>query len=425
MFANQLTVAFMLNTNVLNRYQNYLLIAVALVIPMLPAAVPLLVGGFTFLSILHIYKKREISSISKVSISLIVFYLLQVFWLIGTENMHRGLFVTEVKLALLIVPVSFFGYQVRDIKLLDKILLAFVVGSIGQGMMCLGQSLYHFYVLGESHLVFYTSGFSFMMHPSYLAIYLNLSICILFFNLWRMDIQRKGWFKVLSILAMFFLSLCVFLAAARVGVLMWAVVVLMMISYTFLKLKNKMIPLIGIALVTVFIVLIPSLSPVTSERLGLLVNVLSGETIVDGKSTESTAVRVLVYKTAFELVMQNPWLGQGSGDFRDALIAAYHEHGYEVAATKHYNAHNLFLESWIGLGILGLLSSFAMFFLLIRQAIVSRNKVYLSFVVLFFILSLFESSLSVRLGIMFFAFFAVFFSQFELSKQTALDVEIE
>ena len=415
----------MLNSDLLNRYQNVTLLAAAFTIPLLPTAAPFPIALFTILSILNIVKTKTVSRLSPLSISLILFYLLHIVWLIGTENMGRGLFIIEVKLVLLVVPLAFLGYSFKGRKTLDRIQMAFVIGAFIHGLICLGQSSYRYYLLNESHLVFYTSGFSFMMHPSYLAVYLNLAIGILYFNLWREELNLNWILKILSGVTILLLSLFVFLAASKVGILMWAMIVLIMISYAFYRAKNKLVPFIGLAIIVVFLAIIRKVSAVTSERLGLLVDIISGKTIADNNSTESTAVRVLVYKTDFALIAEHPWLGQGSGDFRDALIKAYENRGYMVPAKKHYNAHNLFFESWIALGIIGFLSSVSMFVFLFYQAIKSKNKTFISFGLLFLLLSLFECSLSIRLGIMFFSFFAVLYGQYELSVKIDSNLETD
>ena len=89
------------------------------------------------------------------------------------------------------------------------------------------------------------------------------------------------------------------------------------------------------------------------------------------------------------------------------------------------NAHNLFFESWIALGIIGFLSSVSMFVFLFYQAIKSKNKTFISFGLLFLLLSLFECSLSIRLGIMFFSFFAVLYGQYELSVKIDSNLETD
>ena len=89
---------------------------------------------------------------------------------------------------------------------------------------------------------------------------------------------------------------------------------------------------------------------------------------VNPESTESTAVRYLVYSSTFEVLRSQDWFGQGTGDFQDVLDDIYNEKGYTSAAEEHLNAHNLFLQSWISLGIPGLIIVLGIFLVMTVQA---------------------------------------------------------
>ena len=75
----------------------------------------------------------------------------------------------------------------------------------------------------------------------------------------------------------------------------------------------------------------------------------------NSKTTESSASRILIWKSSLELIMNKPIIGYGSGDVKDLLIYKYLQNGYFGIAEKKLNAHNQFLQTQLASGIFGLL----------------------------------------------------------------------
>ena len=127
--------------------------------------------------------------------------------------------------------------------------------------------------------------------------------------------------------------------------------------------------------------------------------------VIDKQTTESTSVRVLIWGVATEIIKNNFLFGVGTGDVKDVLLEKYKENGMTGAYNEKLNAHNQFLQTFVALGLPGiilLLSSFIFPFIL---AIRKRNYIYISFLTIVFVNFLTESMLETIAGVMFYAFF--------------------
>jgi O-antigen ligase len=127
--------------------------------------------------------------------------------------------------------------------------------------------------------------------------------------------------------------------------------------------------------------------------------------VIDKTTTESSSVRVLIWQAATEIIKDNFIFGVGTGDVKDVLLEKYKEKGMTGALSERLNAHNQFLQTFIALGLPGiilLLSSFIFPFIL---AFRKKNFIYIVFLVIVFINFLTESMLETIAGVLFYAFF--------------------
>ena len=128
-------------------------------------------------------------------------------------------------------------------------------------------------------------------------------------------------------------------------------------------------------------------------------------TNVDKTSKESTAVRLLIWQQALKLIAQEPIVGHGVGDVNDKLYESYQTNGLTGAYQHKLNAHNQYLQTYIGLGLIGFI---LMLYFTIGQLIVSLIKAKTLMVIFSLLLTmnfLVESMLQTAAGVLFFAFF--------------------
>jgi len=386
-------------------YQNYLLYAIAFLIPLFPKLVPICIVLFGALSVFAIVKGYSRAEMSEVSILLLIFFGLHLLGILNTENQARGWFSIEVKLSLMAFPLAFVGFRFVNTTNFNRTLRMFLYGTIAASLVCLAQSSYKVFWLGEKYYHFITTRFSVTVHPSYFALYLIFAMLILVYLEW--PVVKKSGVKTLSNLSiMVLLSVALVLTGSKTGFIMWSLIALGTTGVFVREMRMKWIPILGLAgLMSIMGVIFQS-APLLQSRITNLLKVAQSDE-VNPKSKESTAVRYLVYSSSFEVIKSQPWYGHGTGDAQDVLDAVYKEKGYQNAAEKHLNAHNLFLQSWITLGIPSLVLILGVFLVMIVQAIRNRDPLLTAFTTIFFIISMTESTFNMQAGVVFFCFFTV------------------
>ena len=129
----------------------------------------------------------------------------------------------------------------------------------------------------------------------------------------------------------------------------------------------------------------------------------------NSKTEESSAVRILIWQSAIDLIKHNYLAGVGTGDVKDSLMSEYKQRNMTGAYKQWLNVHNQFLETFVGQGILGDMILLLLFIYPFIQSLKKQNYLFVLFLVLIGINFLFESMLNRQAGVLFFAFFYSFF----------------
>jgi len=395
-------------------YQHYLLYAIVFLIPIYPRIVPLFIVLFGGLSIFAMVKGYSRAEMSEVSILLLMFFFLHLIGMFYTENTTRGWFDVEVKLSLMAFPLVFVGFRFVNTTNFNRTLRMFLYGTVTATLYCIAQSAYKVFWLDMKYFHFITSRFSVTVHQSYFALYLIFAMVILAYLEWPL-VKKDKKRTLVNVLIIITLSVSVLLTGSKSGFIMWAVIALGLTGVFVREMKHKWIPILGLTVLMSIMGAIFQGAPLLQSRITNMLEVAQKDE-VNPQSTESTAVRYLVYSSTFEVLRSQDWFGQGTGDFQDVLDDIYNEKGYTSAAEEHLNAHNLFLQSWISLGIPGLIIVLGIFLVMTVQAIRNQDALLLGFTALFFILSMTESTFNVQAGVVFFSFFTVFLARRSGSK---------
>ena len=138
-------------------------------------------------------------------------------------------------------------------------------------------------------------------------------------------------------------------------------------------------------------------------------------------SENGNIVRLWIWDSAWSVIKEKPFLGSGTDRSEDLLLDEYFSRNMGMASSMRYNAHNQFLETWIGVGIIGLAPLLILFSVLLRTALKSRNKLFLSFALIVISQSLFESFLERFSGVIFFILFYIIFEPLSNEKRIRED----
>ena len=346
----------------------------------------------------------------------LVFYLLHLLSVFNSANSKEAWFDIQVKLALVVFPFIVFTSNDLIKKKTNNILIALLTGTIIAVLICLINSLFQSFNITDGHLVFQThpfnqdwnnyflgNYFSIFHHPSYFAMFIGLSIAIVFYlGFSKRDIvnlQRWQYFLLLI-----FLSVALFLVSSRAGLIIWVMIIIYYFisnlagKYTFNDKILSFLPLVLLAGVFVFLLINGNRFKVVADEISAIEK--------DGQKSEcqgSSEIRVVMWEKALEIIKENPLLGIGNGDVKEKLQRNAEIEGYSMVKDRNFNVHNQYLETWMGIGIFG----FIVLLLLIFMPLFFRSRHYL-LPYLIIILStsfLFESMLNRLAGVMFFSFF--------------------
>jgi O-antigen ligase len=344
-----------------------------------------------------------------------LFYLLHVVALIYTTNIKHGLFQLEKKSFLVVLPVIVLSSAPISRSEFAVILKTFLASVILASFICFGVAFHrnNYWETFEYPDWYYFSYNDFTevlkIQPNYLAIFTCFSIFILL-RFWienkSIYSRKKTFLLFLGVGYFFFLLL---LLSGRTPILTLALIIFTATGYYFYKQKKLLKGIAIIALLSIAAVIAIFQVPIVKERL-LQTFGLANETtwishMGDGKGG-LPSVRLQKWSVAITIIQAEPLLGVGVGDVQDSLQEEYKRTGFDLAYNAQYNAHNQFLQTWLGIGIAGLLVLLACFGMLAKQAIASRDPFFLAFLVLFFFCSITESTLERQFGIFFFAMFS-------------------
>jgi O-antigen ligase len=97
--------------------------------------------------------------------------------------------------------------------------------------------------------------------------------------------------------------------------------------------------------------------------------------------------------------------GSGVGDLKSGYVEIYNKYNLDWALENDFNAHNMYVEIYFGIGLLGLLTLLTIFIFGFKRAINNSAIHYVIFLILFALAGITESLLNRQYGIVFFALF--------------------
>ena len=323
----------------------------------------------------------------------------------------------EYKLSLLVFPLIFFLRTYNE-KQRNNILKVMVWGLSASVVICLVMALYNSISFQNGDFLFqpnvlegkdfmesilyggnYFFGrhFSFFHQTVYYAMYLCAGVTVLLF---RPELFSE---KLRTVLLSVFV-IAVFLVSNKASFIVLALILGIYI-WTWKVSRNK--KWIGVSLFAIVIMAFTLFNPRMKES---ALHILEGNIALNKDARYGFATRLLSWDAAISLIIERPFFGHGYGDAQAVLNKKYEEKNYLFPFKESYNAHNLWLQSWIENGLLAIIILFGIFLGLIRCIPNNgeHNALVLSFIVLLLVNSLFEGLFNRFSGISFFSFLVCF-----------------
>jgi O-antigen ligase len=337
--------------------------------------------------------------------SLYLIYLIGLLYTTNFNGLEGGLFDVQVKLSIVVFPLIFSTLPPGTLKKISRTSLSrfYLAGCLTAMMICFVLALIKHLNTGSKHEFYYTF-ISIFLHPSYFSMYLNLAIVI---TLYYIFLDKSKSLKINSaLLILFLLALVIFniLLSSKAGFIgMILIFSLFLIYMVFWKKMFLISTIFGVAaFITIYFFSI--ILPYNTMRMNTVKVVVKAEPPTEPTEGESSMERLIVWQSGWEIIKKNFVFGIGTGDVRNELVKKYREKGYTYAMDLRLNAHSQFIETFIALGLFGLIVLLLNIFIPMFFAFKNQDHIYFFFLILIAFNFLFESMLQTQAGTVFYGF---------------------
>jgi len=340
---------------------------------------------------------------------MLLFYAMHALALFNTNNMQAGSFEMEEKLSFLVFPLillPIYSYRFER-KKIKYFFLAYVLSAFAGTIFCVLQSLIKYSNTNDIQSFYYLN-FSVIQHPTYYAMYLITAMILILSVLFKQWNSLKTIFKLLLISSIPYFLLIIILSNSRSGILIAILMLLIAVFYIILRKRKLLLGLVLIIFLAISGYAVTRIMPQVFDRFYSIKEVLQAEKMEDIKHWNGTTLRIQIYYSAEEIIRENFWLGVSPGDTRDELVKKYKKYGFRFAVERNYEAHNQFVQTFIGLGVFGLIVLLLIFILPFIYAIKNKDFILFCFTIMIFLLCMFESMLQKQAGVMFIVFGILF-----------------
>lgn len=349
----------------------------------------------------------------------VCFYIVHIVGLAYTTNMAQGLFELEKKLSLLAFPIILATSKRLERHQIYNICKAFFIATLAATIICLGNAVYRtsfFETFPNINWLWFSYRDLTMIlniQSTYLALYVCFSALFLL-HLLLENFQRYSLVKKAALFfTIFYLAVFMFLLASRVAIAALVIISFLRIlhhTYKSGKLLNGFIAIILIAIVLTSVIF---QMPLVKERLlqtfGVEQDTVWISQYGDGTSKPGEA-RQQTWTSAWNVLKENFVTGTGTGDVQYQLQLQHKNMGFSEGFESQYNSHNQYMETWIMLGIPGLLLLLGGLVLPAIKSLGQKDYLHLSFIILIMLSWITECMLCRQHGVVFYALFSTLFT---------------
>jgi O-antigen ligase len=391
----------MLGSFNLDKTYNYLLVALAFLMPITVFGANLIIVIICVLWLFSGSYKFKFNQIinSKFLLASIVFFSLHVIGLLWTEDLSWGLHIIhKMWYFLLLLPILF--------TIVKKEFISYYIGAFLLAITI--SEVLSYLVWFEVIPQFLNSGVQnptpFMSHISYnpflaFAIYL-VGHKVLFNS--KITIINRYFYSILMIS----MTINMFITGGRAGQVMFFAVLCILIFQWFHSSKLKAIGVILVVIPSIFFTAYQT-SSLFHHRVNDAMNDIQ---IYDTNKLTNVGLRVVFAINSWEVIAKNPIIGVGTGDFVSEYKKVNQINTPELPNTT--NPHNMYVLILMQLGLIGLISFLSIFYYQIKFSFDVKNKfikdVGLALPLLFLIIMLSDAYLLGHFTTLMYIFFSSF-----------------
>ncbi|EAY29752.1 O-antigen ligase family protein [Microscilla marina] len=348
------------------------------------------------------------------------FYILHLIGMLYTNNTSEGAIELEKRLSLLIFPLVLGSTTKQFTKTqFHLILKTFVFSCTLASSTMLLYAIYQ--VTGQNQgvkVLFYdllSMSSVIKMHPIYIAMYMGFCLFIILYLLQKFWHSTSALAKIGSIVLFIYTLAFIFLTGARMPIIS----IVLIIITQFIAGYQKQILTTNIALASLFIgivVIVIMKFDILQHRFKIIYETNISQIFAKdyqyyNSNQNAFSMRLVKWRCSVEVIYENFLFGVGTGDTEDQLVICYDQKKFwGRLAGYRFNSHNIYLQDWLRLGLIGFTLLMLSFILPIIKAVKQKKALYLTFITLFMLCGITESLMNANKGIVFFAFFSCIFA---------------
>lgn len=298
---------------------------------------------------------------------------------------------------------------------IDRLFHFFALSVTAASIVCLGYAFHrNNYLEGfKSPNWFYFSYYDLTevinIQPIYLSLFVGFSIFLLMSELLT-KVRISGLLKKsINIVWIIYLFVFLLLLAGKASIITTLFILIIGTFLFFAKRKNY-----WSAVVFVVIIIVISIStiyqlPIVRERfISSLGHSKTSHWVYGDPNNmqQNSEARLIKWKASMEIIKFHWVIGVGTGDVQDELDKQYAKAGFQLGIDERFNAHNQYLQTLIGLGIVGLTTFFCTILIALKESMRTKNHLYTSFVIFFAMNCATESLLERQYGIILYSLFS-------------------
>ncbi len=384
-------------------YTNKWVLLSAFFLPLWPVAAMIMWGLTALTRILDKEDRRLILPgfrNNKLLWGLPIFYGVHILGLIHTSNFSYAGLDLQTKLTFLLLPFVIGTLQLRGNDL-RNIKIGFTAVCLLSCAIMLIYALYRYTSTHHTNWFFYTDYSSLFMHPTYLTMYLGVAVYFVLERLLQTTNRTQG---AIVGAELFFLLANSILLSARTAL---ATTLLLTIVFAIIAIREKKFSVatrtgwfMAVGCSILFYVGMNRINNRFTQVEEAIVQQSEQATVHN-----STTGRIEIWKESLVLLQDNWMIGTGTGDIKDELLKSYAAHQFTYGLERKLNSHNQFLQTWLALGIAGLLSLVALLLIPLIKTRISTDNAFLFLVGIITLNAMTESILEVQKGVFFLSFF--------------------
>ncbi|HEX5026206.1 MAG TPA: O-antigen ligase family protein [Agriterribacter sp.] len=348
-------------------------------------------------------------------ISSLCFVLINLAGLLYTNNVSQNLKEFSVKAGMISVSLFFCADICRGKINLRQIMTIFTACLAAATLYCIFNALYIYLVQRDSSSFFYHNLVKpFNEHAVYYSFY--LLFCFIYWNeegITTVDKAKKK-IAIISILIYFFIVIILLSSKIVLGILL--VYLLYFIPSRLVKKRNKKIFFLMVGVLSIILFVLAATNNPVKKRFSDMAagtsTLFQQEKFTPGVYFNGLQFRLLTWRFTSEILNeQKSWLlGVSPGDGKEALQKKYVEtnmyqgDGINSQGYLQYDCHNVYLETILESGLIGLVSLLSLIITFLIKIMKSKSRTALIFFISMLIFGFTESYLSRQYGIVLFTF---------------------